>query len=388
MNVIVFDLLCSQPVGKVKFHGGGEYTKTVFKFFADSYSGASKIVACFNKKKFIDDWLIEMMKAKDIILEQVESSQDIVDVLSKYKNKNMEVRFFAGLAYGYNGLKFPDNIIKIGTCHGLRAIEKQTDDYLFLYYKSFDLFKEIIKKFLKKPLYKKYYRTYQSVIRDFDMILTDSQHSLYSIKLNYSNFIAEKEFYVLYPLTQLDSENALVSNKVNEEKFIMMISADRWIKNSYRGIMAIDDLYEKGLLNGVKTKVYGNAPDKIKKRIKNIKNFVFYNYVTNEELELAYKNCDIMFYPTLNEGFGNVSMEAMKYGKTCVISAICSLPEVYGESVYYCNPYDIMEIQNRILQAIENKISLDCIKQRLDYLNNRQKIDMVRLCNMISGEEI
>ena len=51
MNVIVFDLLCSQPVGKVKFHGGGEYTKTVFKFFADSYSGASKIVACFNKKK-------------------------------------------------------------------------------------------------------------------------------------------------------------------------------------------------------------------------------------------------------------------------------------------------------------------------------------------------
>lgn len=97
------------------------------------------------------------------------------------------------------------------------------------------------------------------------MILTDSQHSLYSIKLNYSNFIAEKEFYVLYPLTQLDSENALVSNKVNEEKFIMMISADRWIKNSYRGIMAIDDLYEKGLLNGVKTKVYGNAPDKIKK---------------------------------------------------------------------------------------------------------------------------
>ncbi len=81
-------------------------------------------------------------------------------------------------------------------------------------------------------------------------------------------------------------------------------------------------------------------------------------------------------------------MEAMKYGKTCVISAICSLPEVYGESVYYCNPYDIMEIQNRILQAIENKISLDCIKQRLDYLNNRQKIDMVRLCNMISGEEI
>ena len=220
------------------------------------------------------------------------------------------------------------------------------------------------------------------------MILTDSQHSLYSIKLNYSNFIAEKEFYVLYPLTQLDSENALVSNKVNEEKFIMMISADRWIKNSYRGIMAIDDLYEKGLLNGVKTKVYGNAPDKIKKRIKNIKNFVFYNYVTNEELELAYKNCDIMFYPTLNEGFGNVPMEAMKYGKTCVISAICSLPEVYGESVYYCNPYDIMEIQNRILQAIENKISLDCIKQRLDYLNNRQKIDMVRLCNMISGEEI
>lgn len=385
MKVIVFDLLCSQPVGKVKFHGGGEYTKTVFKFFINHYKGNSKIVVCFNQNLYIDDWIIKSVENNFYVFKQVESSSDIVKTLYQYETET-EIRFFAGLSYGYNRLTFPENVTKIGTCHGLRALEKPTDKYVFLYYKTIPLLKEIIKTFLQKPLYKKYYKIYQAVIRDFDIIITDSYHSAYSIKLNYPDLLKGKELYVFYPLTQMDESYVSNMERTSDNKYILMISADRWIKNSYRGIMAIDSLYEKGLLHGVKTKVYGSAPTQIRKMIKNSSDFEFYDYVTNEQLEGAYKNCEIMFYPTLNEGFGNVPMEAMKYGKTCVISAVCSLPEVYGQSVYYCNPYDIMEMQNRILQAIEHKISVDCINQRLDYLRSRQNNDMIQLCNMLTGE--
>ena len=79
-------------------------------------------------------------------------------------------------------------------------------------------------------------------------------------------------------------------------------------------------------------------------------------------------------------------MEAMKYGKTCLVSAVASLPEVYGESVYYCNPYDKMEMQNMLLQAIENPISVEKIKAKLDTFQYRLKSDLDELITLISGE--
>lgn len=129
--------------------------------------------------------------------------------------------------------------------------------------------------------------------------------------------------------------------------------------------MAIDDLYSKGLIDGIKTHILGNLPESIKRKIKNVDKFVFYGYVDSDELEYQYSHCSIFLYPTLNEGFGLPPFEAMKYGKTCVISAVCSLPEVYGDAVYYCNPYDQMEISNRIMLAVNNRIDPAVINKQI-----------------------
>ena len=73
----------------------------------------------------------------------------------------------------------------------------------------------------------------------------------------------------------------------------------------------------------------------------------------------------------------------MKYGKTCIVSGVCSVPEVCGDAVYYINPYDIDEIQNRILMAEENKIQPEKIKKHLDAITQLQEQDLDQLCQFI-----
>lgn len=383
MNIVAFDLLASQPAQGIKFHGGGEYIKTVFKELADNYTKQYRFIVFYNTDNYLDKWILNVLEEKNIEVVDVKNSKQIVKKLNDF-NPGNKIRFFAGLAYAYAHESFPDNVTSIGTFHGLRSIEKQTDKYELMYYSSKELVKEMAKIILKSPLRNKYSEVFRSSLAVFDVIITDSMHSLYSLKLNYPECINGKDVKVFYPLTQpivpYDESTA------HNDNYIMIISANRWIKNSYRGIKAIDNLYSHSFLNGLSTKVFGNCPKRIRNSVKNQSRFMFYEYVSTDELEEAYKNCEILFYPTLNEGFGNVPMEAMKYGKTCVVSAVCSLPEVYRNSVYYCNPYDLMEMENRILQAVNRKISRKDIIKRLDELKEKQKSDLRSLCKLISNE--
>lgn len=382
MSVVVFDLLCSQPIGDVQFHGGGEYTKTVFKALLKMRRKEDKIFVCFDKTSFLDSWIIEEVENQTVEFHQVVNYGEIVSFLRSFPD-SVKIRFFAGLSYVYQDYVFPENVIGIGTCHGLRYLEKPFDKNSIKYGGLKRRCKEIIRRVLAPYMLKRYRKKYERTITRFSCLITDSNHSAFSLRLNFSDTLGNKEICVFYPLTQpVDRE--LDNFESPSEGFIMMISANRWIKNSYRGVKALDGLYSKKMLN-LRTRVYGNLPQRIRRELKHPEMFDFLGYVSSEELEKGYKNCNLLFYPTLNEGFGNVPMEAMKYGKTCVVSAVCSLPEVYEQSVFYCNPYDIMEMQNRILQAIDHRIDVSKLKARLTELRSRQEQDLNALCKLIVG---
>ena len=75
----------------------------------------------------------------------------------------------------------------------------------------------------------------------------------------------------------------------------------------------------------------------------------------------------------------------MRYGKTCVVSAVCSLPEVYGDAVYYVNPYDINEIKNRVLRAINEPLDVNIINKKFEEIQRKQNDDIDLLCKLIAG---
>lgn len=383
MKKLLFDLLYAQPLGAAKFHGGGEYIKSVFQAVTQMENAEYRLEVCFNQHEFIDDWILEIIQNGNIPVHQVVTANDVVNVIAGMEDKK-NLRFFTGMIYSYSGVTFPKEVKTFGVCHGLRGLEKPYDREAVRYiYNKEDLKDCIRNTILWNRTYKNLQGYYTEILNKFDVVITDSQHSKYSIKVNFPEIATEKDIHVFYAPSKYVTLSAVTENT---QPYIMMVSANRWLKNGYRGAMAIDKLYEKGYLKGIKTKIYGNLPLRIRKKIKCINNYIFFDYVSSEELEQAYQNCSVFFYPTLNEGFGLPPLEAMKYGRTCVISAVCSLPEIYGDAVYYCNPYDLLEMENRILEAIENPINEDHIKKKVDQIIFRQDQDLTKLCELLMHE--
>lgn len=382
-NIVYIDLLCAQPFGSIKFHGGGEYTKAVFKQVANFLDNKiTELTVLYNFDLFIDEWILDIIKKQGIHVIDVKSYSDIahyINNLSFCEN----VTFFAGLINQYANVNITKSVRTIGTCHGLRQLEKDFDIAQYFYTNSFkDILRSLYYHINRRRLFRANYNLYKNCLLKFNNIVTVSNHSQYSIRNVFGTICEGKKIMTLYTPSKVYDKTFSIA----DENFIMMVSADRWIKNSYRGVMAIDALYSQGLIPGMKTKIYGNLPRYIRNKIKNLECFEFYGYVSTNELEQAYSQCSLFFYPTLNEGFGMPPIEAQKYGKTCIISAVASLTEVYADSVYYCNPYDIQEMSTRILEAYNERIHASKILNNVERISSKQKDDLVMLAKLILNQ--
>lgn len=85
-------------------------------------------------------------------------------------------------------------------------------------------------------------------------------------------------------------------------------------------------------------------------------NMISTGYLTDEELKALMKHCMVFIQPSLYEGFGIPPMEAMSTGAKCIVANTSSLPEVYGHSVWYIDPYeyDDIDIDRIMAEAIDD----------------------------------
>jgi glycosyltransferase involved in cell wall biosynthesis len=140
----------------------------------------------------------------------------------------------------------------------------------------------------------------------------------------------------------------------NKGDYFLLVSANRWIKNNIRAILALDQLFSEAKLKDKKVVVLGLPNDHLVK-LKNRSKFVFKDYVEINELKDFYRHAYCFIYPSLNEGFGYPPLDAMKYGTPVLASAISAIPEVCNNAALYFNPFSIAEIRNRILQIDDDQ---------------------------------
>ena len=375
MSTVLFDLYESQPAGLSKFHGGGEYIKSIFKNLVTNYSAGNTIIVYFNYEKFLDDWVLELIDQYHIKKYDIRDRKEITKIFNQEK---IDV-FFSGIPYHYSREYIPKNVVFKGTIHGLRTIEMPSDKYAHLYCDFPKSAKETIKRFLHKSYRKKEINKFQACMTMLDEIITDSEHSKYSIVQKYPD-ISPDQIQVFYAPPKNTPKLELPAI---EEKFILLLGGDRWVKNTYRAIQALEKLFAANQLEGYSVYVVGNINKKIKRRIKNISRYKIFGDVESTELEKMYQSCCLFFYPSLNEGFGLPPLEAMRYGKTCIVSGICSLPEICGAAVYYVNPNDIDEMALRILCAIDHPIKEDDIIKQFTHIESKQKSDNDEICKFI-----
>lgn len=174
--------------------------------------------------------------------------------------------------------------------------------------------------------------------------------------------IEPEKISVVYPglYPQEIYEQQGVKPKINglkENNYILSVAAIHEYKNQTRLIKAFaafknkfPDVDLKLVLAG-NTKKEMNLSDLVDEC--NCKNdIILTGFVSDEELIWLYKNSSLFVYVSLYEGFGLPILEALTCERPVICSNVTSMPEVGGDAVYYCNPYDVDAIEDAIEKVL------------------------------------
>ena len=141
MKNILFDLFESQPASTSKYHGGGEYIKKVFKNVVVNYKEKCNLIVFYDKDKFIDEWIVELIRANGIKEYFIKEHKDIEKIFDVEKIDT----FYSGLPYYYDRSYIPDGVRFMGTVHGLRFLELPGDKLAHVYSRGIESIKEKIR---------------------------------------------------------------------------------------------------------------------------------------------------------------------------------------------------------------------------------------------------
>lgn len=71
-----------------------------------------------------------------------------------------------------------------------------------------------------------------------------------------------------------------------------------------------------------------------------LRDMVFVDRSSDQELEWLYQNCKFTIYPSVYEGWGLPIAESLARGKVCIASDTSSMTEIAGNLIDYFSPYD------------------------------------------------
>jgi glycosyltransferase involved in cell wall biosynthesis len=76
--------------------------------------------------------------------------------------------------------------------------------------------------------------------------------------------------------------------------------------------------------------------------------------LTTRQMVAAYRDCDLLVFASLYEGFGMPILEAQASGRAVVTSNLSSMPEVAGDGACLVDPNDIESIRAGVRRVIQD----------------------------------
>ncbi len=119
--------------------------------------------------------------------------------------------------------------------------------------------------------------------------------------------------------------------------------------------------------------------------------FIFLDYVSEEDLALLYNAASVFLYPSLYEGFGIPPLEAMSCGVPVITSNTTSIPEVVGDAAIQIDPANGQELKAAIIRLTNDLRFRDVlIKRGLEqagkYSWKRMALETLTVYNEVYGE--
>lgn len=99
--------------------------------------------------------------------------------------------------------------------------------------------------------------------------------------------------------------------------------------------------------------------EEIEKKAKEDNRVVMTGFVQGQELEELFSNCYAFCLPSEIEGMPMSLLEAMSYGKKCIVSDIPEITEVTGKYAIIFKMSNITELKDKIEKILNNESGLD-----------------------------
>lgn len=213
-------------------------------------------------------------------------------------------------------------------------------------------------------------------------VVTVSQYSRASFLFHYSHLGKEvKVFYSPMKVStrKTEIENEQLRNVINNgEKYLLILSADRLIKNAENMMAAFHKFKQTHPDSPLKLVTIGYKNSLSADHIS-------LPFVTTSDLENAYFHCHALLYPSLFEGFGYPPLEAMKYGKPVICSNVCSMREVLEDSPIYFSPIYQTDMYKALCTFAETPYEqlADKARGQFQKVADRQNADLQELTEML-----
>ncbi len=402
---VLIDLFFSQPGP----HGGGEYSKAVFKELvaAAARRGDVQVWAAIDPAQFIDEWVWQLCRDLAVNVVAVKSFAEITALV----NTGGFQSFFAPAIVVYTGyeymtrvggeLGFEANSTRVvGSLLDLRDLELASDwERIATARREAGCSCERglaasawrAERERQESLAAELAGMYRGICRHpaLDTLVTISDYSAASIHQRLGTargievlFAPEKDRPApeAFPLPGIDP---------GRDDFAICVTAGRIEKNAASAVAAFDRLCsepgfaaEHPRLRLVLVGING-LDDIGLGRLNHPERFITLPHLSAPRLEYLYREARFLLYPSFNEGFGYPPLEAMAHGTPSVVADNTAIPEVCGTAAVMCDPFDVSSIAAAIRTVLEAPPAPPELRRQLAVVAARQRADLARLVGIL-----
>lgn len=204
-----------------------------------------------------------------------------------------------------------------------------------------------------------------SVARSNKTIITATEYVKNDL-VNYTKINPQKVKVTYESADKIEADTEIIPD-LKGQKFLLYVGRVHPHKNIQRLIEAFGALQKnnpelKLVLVGKKDALAEQNLVYAKKH--GIENIIATGYVSEGQLRWLYENCAVYCFPSLSEGFGLPSLEAMKHSAPVASSNATCLPEVNGDAAHYFDPLNVNDMAEKINDVLtDEKLRSDLIKK-------------------------
>lgn len=352
---MLFDL-CATQESVVGPHGGAEYSKAVFRALLRRRP-AREIAAFFDPMRELDRDIRELATDAGVTLIGIRNHRDLQELL----NSARFTRMFSGLPYKYIGLDF-SKVDLVMTIHGLREIEVPFDKFEWRTATSVRQFLSWAYRGCATKIYirrvRERLRSLLNVPARSRTIVVPSLHTKYALLTEIPG-LASSEIVVLYsPRSEVASMTAGDAGLLDQfglgpKRYLLIVSANRWVKNAYRAIAAACSVLgdTPGWGEGRIVAVGGSC---LRVPVQWNRFLTVLPAQPPATLACLYRHAYLLLYPSLNEGFGYPPIEAMAHGTPVIAAATSAIPEIAAAGAEYVCPTSLTDMKARLRWLLQD----------------------------------